>query len=131
MKIRVFRNMCNGIYRIMIDTQDWSQDELKLMCQFGEPEVDVGGTIVFGPESIAKAQGIEESYSKEFGHQYVRIMHGFPYSRGFDTRDYEDEDETVAVAVAWKETVIDRIREAVEDLRSKSAPIPTEEIVEM
>lgn len=123
MKKRVFRDMDNAVYRIVIDTEDWSQGDLELMEMFGEPDIDVGGEIqyLFG----------DESKTKTFGNEFIRLMHGFPYSRGFDSRDYVSCDEAVAVGVAWKEKILDRIDTAVLNLRSKQAPLPTEEVSEI
>ena len=123
MKKRVFRDMDNAVYRIVIDTEDWSQGDLELMEMFGEPDIDVGGEIqyLFG----------NESKTKTFGNEFIRLMHGFPYSRGFDSRDYVSCDEAVAVGVAWKEKILDRIDTAVLNLRSKQAPLPTEEVSEI
>lgn len=145
MKKRVFSEMDDAVFRIVIDTEDWSQGDLELMEQFGEPEVNVGGSVdyVFG----------DEVKTKEFGNEFVRVLHGFPYSRGFDSRDYGDYEssgssgssessdpyssfdrrvsEAVAVGNAWKETVLRRLDNAVLDLRANHTPLPTEEVSEI
>ena len=123
MKKRVLRDMDNAVYRIVISTEDWSQGDMELMAMFGEPEIDVGGEIQY-------LLG-EEAKTKTFGNEFIRLMHGFPYSRGFDSRDYVSCDEAVAVGVAWKEKILDRIDTAVLNLRSKQAPLPTEEVSEI
>lgn len=131
MKMRVFRDMDNAVYRIVIDTEDWSQGDLELMERFGEPEVNVGGEVQYildGEVGVESSEGVN---SKVFGDEYVRVMHGFPYSRGFDSRDYDSHEEAVAVGIAWKEMVLERICNAVTDLRSKVAPLPTEEVSEV
>lgn len=123
MKKRVFRDMDNAVYRIVIDTEDWSQGDLELMARFGEPEIDVGGDIqyLFG----------DEAKTKTFGSEFIRLMHGFPYRRGFDSRDYGSYEEAVAVGVAWKEKVLERIDAVVLNLRAKSSTLPTEEVSEI
>lgn len=123
MKIRVFQQMDNSVFRVAICTQDWSQGDIELMVQFGEPEVNVGGEIqyTFGGETKTKA----------FGDDFVRLLHGFPCTRGFDMRDYEDGDEATAVGSAWKEAVMGRISGAVHELRQKQAPLTTEEVTEV
>ena len=123
MKKRVLRDMDNAVYRIVISTEDWSQGDMELMARFGEPEIDVGGEIQY----LFR----EEAKTKTFGNEFIRLMHGFPYSRGFDSRDYVSCDEAVAVGVAWKEKILDRIDAAVLNLRSKQAPLPTEEVSEI
>lgn len=122
MKIRIFRDMDNAVYRILVATEDWSQGDIGLMKRFGEPEVDVGGEIQYVHES--------ETKSKTFGSEFIRVLHGFPYSRGFDSRDYGSYEEAVAVGIAWKEKVIQRLQTVVTELRTKGATLPTEEVIE-
>lgn len=155
MKKRVFSEMDNMVYRVVVDTEDWSQGDIELMDQFGEPEVNVGGSV--------KYMFRGEQREMDIGDQYVRLLHGFPYARGFDARDYigpVDEssssdssgsscssdssggdsacddyssrvEEAVAVGKAWKEIVLGRIDEAVIKMRSLKMPLPTEEVSEI
>lgn len=136
MKIRVFKNMCNGVVRIVLNTEDFSQEDIKLMCQFGEPEVNVGGfeypsTSINDGEQIGSEKAAGESPSVSIGDEWVRIMHGFPYARGFDMRDYEgvSGDAVIEMADAWKQYVIDEIESEMTNLRSKRNSLPTEEVV--
>lgn len=123
MKIRTFLNMDDSIYRIVVMTEDWSQGDLELMVQFGEPEVDAGGEVSYLYDGQQK--------TKTFGYEYLRLVHGFPYSRGFDSRDYDSVEEAVSIGNAWKDKLVGSIRSAVIELRSKSVPLPTEEIAEV
>lgn len=144
MKKRVFREMDNAVYRIVVDTEDWSQGDVKLMEEFGEPEINVGGEIEYTFNG--------EIRTIELGDEYVRVMHGFPYSRGFDSRDCDDPElqmpmakngdegdecctykleQAVAIGNAWKEIVLGRIDDAVMCLRTKRVPLPTEEVSEI
>ena len=126
MKKRVFSEMDDGVYRVAIMTEDWSEGDVRLMEQFGEPEVNVGGTVRYTPGGDGGGDRV-----KEFGDLLVRILHGFPHVRGFDSRDYGSVGEAVAVAVAWKEAVLGRIDDAVKGLRANSSPLPTEEVSEI
>lgn len=131
MKKRIFSEMDNGVYRVVIDTEDWSEGDLELMEQFGEPEIDVGGTVSY---EYADASGEQKSGSREFGSEFVRLLHGFPYARGFDSRDYGSVSEAVAAGCKWKELVAGEdgvINKAVIALRANVAPIPTEEVSEI
>ena len=123
MKKRIFSSMDNSVFWISIDTEDWSEGDLELMVQFGEPEVNVGGEISYAYHDEPKA--------KTFGDEFVRLLHGFPYRRCFDARDYEGTDEAVAIGAAWKEAVLARIDSAIVSLRSNVAPLPTEEVAEI
>lgn len=123
MKKRVLRDMDNGVYRIILLTEDWSEGDRDLMARFGEPEINVGGEVsyIIGGETKTRTLGDE----------YVRLLRGFPYQRGFDARDYASVEEAVALGVAWKEMVLSRIDAAIMDLRANSAPLPTEEVSEI
>ena len=123
MKKRVLRDMDNGVYRIVLINEDWSEGDRDLMARFGEPEINVGGDVSYIIEG--------ETKTKTLGDAYVRLLRGFPYARGFDSRDYGSVREAVAIGVAWKEMVLTRIDNAVLALRAKATPIPTEEVYEI
>jgi len=115
--------MDNGVYRIVIKTEDWSEGDTDLMERYGEPEINLGGTITY----IIGGQ----TKTKTFGDEFVRVLHGFPYSRGFDSRDYASAAEAVALGVAWKETILSRLDTSVTTLRANTATLPTEEVTEI
>lgn len=123
MKKRVFQDMDNAVFRVTIDTEDWSEGDISLIAQFGEPEVNVGGEVTYLFEN--------ETVTQAFGDMYVRVLHGFPYMRGFDSRDYSSYEEAVAVGKAWKELVLDRIDASIRALREHRSPLPTEEVSEI
>lgn len=122
MKIRIFENMDDSVFRVVVNTEDFSQGDLRLMCQFGEPEVNVGGDVPYTFDGEAR--------TKAFGDQYVRLLHGFPYAFGFDSRDFGTDgiDEAIAAGNAWKDLVKGRIRAAVSALREKAKVLPAEEV---
>lgn len=122
MKKRVFLEMDDGVFRVVVDTEDWSEGDVSLMEQYGEPEVNVGGEVQYTYAGELK--------TKQFGDMYVRILHGFPYSRGFDSRDYGSVAEARAVGTAWKDIVVERINDAVSLLRENEGQFPTEEVSE-
>ena len=122
MKIRIFKNMVDDVYRVVLLTEDWSEGDIELMFQFGEPEVNVGGDLTYTYD--------ENSITKELGDEFVRVLHGFPYARRFDSRDYEGgHEEAVAAGSAWSAMVIEAIEDKVTELRAKAAPVKTEEVV--
>lgn len=123
MKIRVFSNMDNGVYRVVIGAEDWSEGDVLLMEQFGEPELDVGGTVSY------EFNG--ETRSKDLGSELVRVLHGLPYARGFDSRDYESVGEAVSAGRAWKEAVVKSVTDVVTKLRANEHSLPTEEVKEI
>lgn len=131
MKKRVFMGMDNSVYNVVISTEDWSQDDLKLMYEFGEPEINVGGDVYYPPEWYDDNGSSGDAPKKSFGDEFVRILHGFPYSRGFDSRNYKSVKEAVSVGKAWKDLVLARIDDAIVALRQNAAPLPTEEVSEI
>lgn len=141
MKNRVFMNMDDSVYRVVITTEDWSEGDILLMEQFGEPEIDAGGEIRYlwhedssdsgDSDGSSDSSGTETMKTKTLGTEYVRLLHGFPYARGFDSRDYGSVGEAVAAGNAWRDAVVGRIRDAVLAMRAMSAPLPTEEVSEI
>ena len=123
MKKRVFQRMDDAVFRVTIDTEDWSEGDLELIAQFGEPEVNAGGEVSYLFD--------EETKTVTFGDMFIRVLHGFPYMRGFDSRDYSSYEEAVAVGKAWKEMVLDRIDASIIELRKNRAPLQTEEVSEI
>ena len=123
MKKRVFRDFSNGVYRVVIKTEDWSNGDLELMARYGEPEINIGGPVSYLSNN--------ETKTKSFGDEFVRLLHGFPYIMLFDSRDYESIEETVSVGVAWKENVLSKIDSAIKTLRENDNVLPTEELEEI
>lgn len=123
MKIRIFQNLDNSVFRVVINTEDFGQDDIKLMCQYGEPEIESGGEISYEYNN--------ESKTKTLGVQMIRVLHGFPLAFGFDSRDYGGScAEAEAVGRAWKDKVISDIGEKMRLLRLNSNALPTEEVVD-
>ena len=121
MKIRVFENMDDAVFRVVVNTEGFSQNDIKLMCQFGEPEIDCGGTVTYTYDETEK--------TKEFGSNFVRVVHGFPFAFGFDSRDYEGgSDEAVAVGSQWVSDLKDQISRVMDALRQKACALPSEQV---
>lgn len=121
MKIRVFCNMINSVYKVTFLTEDWSCSDIELMVQYGEPDVNLGGDVTYTYDG--------EQKEKAFGDRIVRVVHGSPFSMCFDSRDYDSVDEAMAVGNAWKDGVVAKIRGAVDALRQHEAVLPVEEVV--
>jgi len=47
MKIRIFYRLEGNIYRVSVHTEDWSENDIRLMEKFGEPEINIGGEVVY------------------------------------------------------------------------------------
>lgn len=72
MKIRIFYTIDSGVYTAAIHTENWSEDELTLMAENGDPEVSVSGTIILFPAitgsstSVTMGSSVLEDSSKEW-----------------------------------------------------------------
>jgi hypothetical protein len=134
MKKRVFQRMVDSVFEVMIFTEDWSQDDIRLMVQYGEPEVDMGGTVAYwydpdGSDDGESSDDVRKTVS--FGSEYIRILHGMPYVRRFDSRDFGSVRDAKAAGSAWKDMVLNAIDNAVLTLRAKGVSFPTEEVSEI
>ena len=142
MLIRIFRKLESGVINVRIQTEDWSEIERGNMVKLGEPKINLGGTIfpAYGSTKdyasrrwSSSLSGEEQDSSEEpvkLDDMYVRVMSESPFTRKFDIRDYGME-RAYGLANGWVDTIVDRIRSAVEDLRDFDSGMTTEEIVEI
>jgi hypothetical protein len=117
MKIRTYKRLESGVYRVSIQTEDWSELDSGLMIKFGEPEIDLGGNITDGG-----------SIDFDLDTSYARVMSDSPFVAGFDSDDYADAQDR---AETWQDTIETRIQAAVTTLRSSSDGFSGEEITEL
>ena len=105
MNIRSFKTLENGVYRVSVKTEDWSEGDRQLMQRFGEPYIDIGGRIYF-----------EDGYQYfDADNKLQRIRSDSPFFSGFDIRDYDD---AMLRADAWYEAIVNRLIDAVTLLRN-------------
>lgn len=113
MKIRTIKTLSNRIYSVSIETSDFSQDEINRMVNYGEPELNIGGTV--GAATYPDDLRLLKSDSP------------FPFSA--DGRDYTTDAEAEAAADAWAVEIISRIKTLMDALRALGDTF-TEESVE-
>lgn len=104
MKIRVYKRIRDNAYQVLVRTTEWSQADVDLFREFGEPEVDVG---------VGDRQ------------RFARVMTGFPVSASFSGSCGDDAESS---ANAWKDEVVERIVSAVESARQMKDGFSGEEI---
>ncbi len=119
MKIRSFKSVTNGVYRVIIRVEDVSQQDEQLMLQYGQPVVDLGGT--FSPVAPAPQFTLPTRLARILAGDYV-------FRQEFDIRDTEF---AAADANAWHTEVVDRITEAMITLRANTDTFTTEEVVQI
>ena len=106
MKIRVYKKIESGVYKVSVTTEEWSEGDKLLMADYGEPRINEGGTF---------AGGETDYITFTLPDAYVRIMSEVPFTQGFDSRDIADAE---AYADVWATEIITRIGDAVETLRN-------------
>ena len=118
MKIRTFKKLEDGIYRVSIYTEDWSEGDILLMEKFSEPEIDLGGDFGDSPVLFTLDNDLK------------RVKTDSPFAAAFDARDYT-APVAKAYANLWATTISDRIAAAVATLRASVDGFTTEEVEEI
>lgn len=104
MKIRVYKRIRDNVYDVLVRTAEWSQSDVELFREFGEPEVDVGTD----------------------GHpRFAKVMTGFPVLGSFHDGSAEEAE---TLATAWKDEVVARVKAAVEAQRQLKDQFSGEEV---
>ena len=103
MKIRKFYVLTDGVYKVTMYTEDWSQGDQDLIAEFGEPQVDLGGSFTHPAFTLPN--------------NLVNIMTGSPFGQGFDSRDFAN---ALTRANTWATTVSARIVSEVNTLRQNT-----------
>lgn len=128
MKIRIFKRLVGGVFESRVQTEDWSENDRRLMVKFGEPEINLGGEFSCVPNSDSSSQ---EDIIVRLDDVYARIMTEAPFTQKFDSRDYGSVDNAKCLMNRWCSTIEDRITAAVTSLRSKDNFFASEEITEL
>jgi hypothetical protein len=120
MKIRVFKTLLNSVYKVTVRTEDWSQDDLALMAQYGEPEINVGGDF--------SADGAGDDPADEFtlADTYARVYSdSHRLMESFDLRDTANAKNR---ALAWSTATVTKLTDAATALRAKAEVFVAEEV---
>lgn len=119
MKLRVFTSMSNGVYRVSVHTEDWSEGDRDLMAKYGEPTVNIGGTVNPDYYDDLPPITLPDSFS--------RVMSDAPMSVKFDSRDYGEGASFYAQA--WTAGIVTSITDEVTILRQNVDNFSKEEVV--
>lgn len=126
MKIRVYRDIKNGVLSVRVQTEDWGCSDVEKMRAFGEPEIDIGGKISCSPlPSVMRVSGSNDDPQYEYPNEFRKVMTGSPFIRRFDSREYPDPETP---AMLWKQEIVNRIMAAVSWLRSADLSFDGEEV---
>ena len=111
MKIRKLYTLDNAVYTVSLATEDWSQGDKDLMTEFGEPQIDLGGSFTTPTFTLPN--------------KLVSILSDSPFVQSFDSRDHADADDR---ADRWATDVSARLVASVNTLRSNSDSFSREEV---
>ena len=111
MNIRKFYSLDNNIYTVTLKTEDWSENDKQLMQDFGEPQIDLGGSFTTPTFTLPS--------------RLASIMSDSPFIQAFDFRDYADAEDR---ADRWATTISSRLVSSVTALRGLSDTFTREAI---
>jgi hypothetical protein len=112
MKLRKYFSVTDGVYKVSLRTESFSEVDQQLMAKFGEPEIDVGGSFT-GPPAF------------ELPADLRRIRSESPFTMKFDSDDYVDADER---AETWSTEMSTKIADAMTTLRANTDDFTKEEV---
>lgn len=132
MKIRTFKQLKDGVFHVRIQTEDWSEHDYELMVKFGEPEINLGGTYYVILRGDSSSSGGDSRVESSMDDIYARIKTESPFTRKFDSRDYNNDVNTAKIfADGWATYIVEQIWDKVQGLRDRDMFLATEEIVEL
>lgn len=103
MKIRTIKNLSNRVYAVDVYADDFSELETERMVNYGEPEINIGGTIP--PTNLIYTDDLR------------RLKSDSPFSRKVDGRDFLTDAEAETAADEWGAELVVRIKAGVDYLR--------------
>lgn len=102
MKIRTNQTLADRKYTVVIATEDFSELEEELMKNYGEPELNVGGTVGIAvyPDDLRN------------------LKTGSPFRFVADGRDYALDSDAQTAAEEWQAEMLVRIKALMDALRA-------------
>jgi hypothetical protein len=110
----------DGVYKISVKTENWSEQDQALMTKYGEPEIDLGGTFL-----DADVSDTSDADTFTLSSNLVLIMSESPFTQSFDSDDYADAEER---ALLWESVMVTRIKAALTTLRANTDEFTTEAV---
>lgn len=125
MKIRSFTSIQDGVYTVRLVTEEWSQEDLRIMTKFGQPTIDIGGVFDGIDESGSPPPDELPDVTYTLPTQLVGVKTDSPFVAGFDIRDNADAEDRARL---WKLVITERISTAVITMRSDADTFTGEEV---
>ena len=102
MQIRVTKTLVDQRYAVHITADDFSDSEVERMINYGEPEINLGGTIG------------TETYPDDL----EKLKSGSPFKRTVDGRDFATLADAETQADAWATEMVARVKAGVDYVRA-------------
>ena len=124
--LKIKRSIENDIWKLnfSLDIATLSENDKELMRKFGEPQINIGCTLLEGtPQEITVAD------------KYIRVRSSLPFTQEFDSKSLVLETESdrkaaaAAQAVAFQEFFVSAYEQAFTDLRTNADSFTGEYIV--
>lgn len=112
MQLRKFFSVQDGVYKVVLRTETFSELDQQLMAKYGEPEINLGGSFT-GPPAYSLSGDLR------------RLRSESPFTEKFDIDDYAD---AAARATVWATEMTTRITAAMATLRANSDTFTNEEV---
>lgn len=125
MKIRAFKSIQDGLYTVRLVTEEWSQEDMRMMTNFGQPTVDLGGTFDGVDELGSPPPDALPDVTYTLPTRVVGVKTDSPFEQAFDIRDYADAEDRARL---WQLVVTERIATAVVTMRSQADTFTGEEV---
>jgi hypothetical protein len=108
--LRVFKFIANDVFtvRFIFDPSSISDTDRRLVKEFGEPSINVGGTFTAGGETVVIPE------------KFVRVFSGFPYQYGFDAKDPEIGTAASDLANLYADQIVLRLQSVLTNLRQNN-----------
>ena len=104
-QVKIEKELTSNVYSVKVSIQDISGSDTELTSAFGEPLIQVGGTIT-GPSDTKTLPAAERA-----------LPSGFPVLETFDGDDFTDAE---GLANAYSTEILARITTAMTTLRAKA-----------
>lgn len=107
--IRTFRWIDNTVWNVQFvnDPNHLSDTDKRLMKQWGEPEIQMGGTFLEG-----------DANEFTLPTKSARLRSDFPYTQEFDSASAPFDENTQTKVTAYEAEILTRIDDALETLRA-------------
>jgi hypothetical protein len=117
MILRVFQKIVNDVWSVTFvnDPLALSEGDKLAMQQFGEPEINLGGTFLAETEN---------TFTLPI--QLAKIRSDFPYTQYFDARDAAYSSNTQVKVLGYRDAIVTLVTAAMTTLREQADTFTSE-----